>query len=335
MGVSGVAKAAGIWAGGLLLGLGLPYLPSISPPLLISFIGEFPVPDYSFALPFLKTNTNTNATLAPAATATAAAVTEAETTSPFICDASHTYRTELVSLEPLIIYIHNLISPSEITALLETAEPRFAPSQVTKYGRQQQTSDRTSSSAGLPRDDPAVVCVLNRTRTFLGTMLRDGWDEMGPPQLVRYSAGQRFNVHHDWYEYPQWAVDGSLRKWNRVASFFAILEDDCTEGETHFPFAKPITAPSPNGEGIWQGSKEVVGMEDGEEAQESEGNKPFWREHEEGGLAFRPVAGNAVFWVNLHANGTGDERTNHAGLPLGKGRKTAMNIWPRQYYPYE
>lgn len=49
-------------------------------------------------------------------------------------------------------------------------------------------------------------------------------------------------------------------------------------------------------------------------------------------IAFRPVRGNALFWVNLDANGTGDSRTLHAGLPLQDGLKTAMNIWPRQYY---
>jgi prolyl 4-hydroxylase len=313
MASSSIAKAAGLWAGGLLLGLGIPYLPSLSSTQLTAFVGDFPVPDYAFALPFFKNNTTPPAS--------------ADDPLPFVCDASHTYRTELVSLEPLIIYIHNLISPVEIAALLETAEPRFAPSQVTKHGRQQQTSDRTSSSAGLPRDDPAVMCVLNRTRRFLGTMMRDGWDEMGPPQLVRYSSGQRFNVHHDWFENPQWAPDGSLKKWNRVASFFVILEDNCTEGETHFPYAKPIVLPSPQGELMWQG--------EGAHKEEEDEAKPLWREHEEGGLAFRPVAGNAIFWVNLHQNGTGDVRTNHAGLPLGKGRKTAMNIWPRQYYPYE
>ncbi|KAK4032410.1 hypothetical protein C8A01DRAFT_41152 [Parachaetomium inaequale] len=306
-----IAKAAGIWAGGLLLGLGLPYLPNLTSPRLTSFIGDFPIPDYPFAFPFFKNHTNLNTTSAPE--------------TPFVCDTSHTYRTELVSLEPLIIYIHDLITPAEITSLLETAEPKFAPSQVTKHGRQQQTSDRTSSSAGLPRDDPTVMCVLNRTRTFLGTMLRDGWDEMGPPQLVRYSSGQRFNVHHDWFDSPQWAPDGSPRKWNRVASFFAILEDTCTGGETHFPFAKPISSSSPLGEVMWQGAVT-------EEKQEA---KPLWRKHEDGGLAFRPVAGNAIFWVNLHANGTGDPRTNHAGLPLETGRKTAMNIWPRQYYTYD
>ncbi len=314
MAVGSVVRAASLWAGGLLLGLGIPHLPTLSSPRLASLIGDLPVPDYSLVLPFFK-NKTTNATA------------DIDVAVPFVCDAAHTYRTELVSFEPLIIYIHNLITPVEIDSLLATAEPKFAPSQVNKYGRQEHTKDRTSSSAGLPRDDPAVMCVLNRTRTFLGTMLRDGWDEMGPPQLVRYSAGQRFNVHHDWYEYPQWANDGSMRKWNRVASFFAILQDNCTEGETYFPYAKAITPPSPLGETMWRGK--------GAQADEKEEVKPLWREHEDGGLAFRPVAGNAIFWVNLHANGTGDTRTNHAGLPLGKGRKTAMNIWPRQYYPYE
>jgi prolyl 4-hydroxylase len=310
MAVPSIVKVAGISAGAVLLGLSIPYLPDISAPQLTSFIGGFPVPDYPFAFPFFKNNT------------------ESPVHVPFECDLLHTYRTELVSLDPLIIYIHNLVSPTEITSLLETAEPKFAPSHVTKHGRKQQTSDRTSSSAGLPRDDPAVICVLRRTRTFLGTMLRDGWDEMGPPQLVRYSSGQRFNVHHDWYEVPQWAPDGSNRKWNRIASFFAILQDNCTGGETHFPHAKAITLPSPQGEPIWQG-----GIED--QIGKQQMVRPLWREHEDGGLAFRPVAGNAIFWVNLHSNGTGDLRTTHAGLPLDSGQKTAMNIWPRQYYPYE
>ncbi|KAK4156139.1 hypothetical protein C8A00DRAFT_12891 [Chaetomidium leptoderma] len=310
MAVTSIAKAAGIWAGGLLLGLGLPYLQDLADPHLTSFIGHHPIPDYPFPFPFPKNN-KTNAPI----------------DTPFVCDASHRYRTELVSLEPLIIYVHNLISPVEIASLLETAEPKFAPSQVTKYGRQQKTSDRTSSSAGLPRDDPTVMCVLDRTRTFLGTMMRDGWDEMGPPQLVRYSSGQRFNVHHDWFNNPQWASDGSHRRWNRLASFFAILQDNCTGGETHFPFAKVITPTSPRGETIWKGG--IV------KTSEDEVVRPLWREHEDGGLAFRPVAGNAIFWVNLHANGTGDTRTNHAGLPLDSGQKTAMNIWPRQYYPDE
>ena len=310
MATHGLVKVASLSAGAVLVALSAPYLSNLAPPQLMSFVGDLPIPDFPLAIPFFR---HTNATAA-----------SPPVEEGFVCDLKHTYRTELVSLDPLIIYIHDLITPREITTLLETAEPKFKPSQVTKYGRQQNTNDRTSSSAGLPRDDPAVVCVLNRSRSFLGTMVRDGWDEMGPPQLVRYTTGQRFNVHHDWFNSPVWANDGSDRRWNRVASFFAILQDNCTGGETHFPFAKPIV-PLDNKHGwMWRGGPK--------DPENTDNYKPLWREHEDGGLAFRPVAGNAVFWVNLHPNGTGDPRTNHAGLPLGDGLKTAMNIWPRRYF---
>lgn len=50
----------------------------------------------------------------------------------------------------------------------------------------------------------------------------------------------------------------------------------------------------------------------------------------EGGVTFRPVEGNAVFWENLGDRGEGDERTMHAGLPLVGGEKVGMNIWTRE-----
>ncbi len=127
---------------------------------------------------------------------------------------------------------------------------------------------------------------------------------MGPPQLVRYTAGQRFNIHHDWFGTAQWAVDGSMRKWNRVASFFVILQDNCTGGETHFPYAQPAS--------IQEGRERDEGAGEAENWRWSDSD-PVWRKHERGGLAFRPIAGNAVFWINLHANRTGDRRVMHAG----------------------
>lgn len=143
---------------------------------------------------------------------------------------------------------------------------------------------------------------------------------MGVPQLVRYEPGQQYGLHHDWLRVPQAAFDGSPRTFNRVVSFFAILQDNCTGGETHFPFVKPVAPQSGRDRG-----------RDEEGAPPS--LPPLWREHEDGGLAFTPVAGNALFWVNLFPNGTGDWRTVHAGLPVVEGEKIAMNIWPRQYRP--
>lgn len=244
-------------------------------------------------------------------------------TKNLVCE-SPAYHTEIVSLDPLLIYIHSFLREDEINALLATAEPLFKPSQVTKSGKKVATSDRTSTSAGLPLHDPVVQCVLARARGFMGTMMVEGEDEMGPPQLVRYGAAQRFNIHHDWYDTPQWAYDGSRRKFNRIASFFAVLQDNCTSGETYFPYIGERPAPDGDFAGTIQGAGPGRTWRDSD---------PVWREHEDGGIAFRPVKGNALFWVNLHADGSGDERTMHAGLRVGEGLKTAMNIWPRHFYP--
>ncbi|KAJ2970353.1 hypothetical protein NUW58_g9725 [Xylaria curta] len=229
--------------------------------------------------------------------------------SDLLCE-DQSYKTELISLDPLVIYIRDFFNAKDIDGILHAGEDRFSPSVVNHNGKMIQNPYRTSWSAGLPAEDPAVQCVLERSRQFLGTMLDPNEDEMGVPQLVQYHEGQEYNLHHDWMRIPQAAFDGSPRSFNRVASFFVILQDTCTGGETWFPFIKAVS-PQPK---------------------ESD-NGRLWREHEDGGIAFKPVAGNALFWVNLFPNGTGDTRTVHAGLPVTGGLKTAMNIWPRQYRP--
>lgn len=46
-----------------------------------------------------------------------------------------------------------------------------------------------------------------------------------------------------------------------------------------------------------------------------------------GGVAVKPIAGNAVFWVNFKEDGTGIHETLHAGEPIVTGTKVGMNIW--------
>ncbi|KAK2057878.1 2OG-Fe(II) oxygenase family oxidoreductase [Colletotrichum caudatum] len=228
---------------------------------------------------------------------------------PFVC-AAHNYTTEIISLDPLVIYIRDFLNEADVAGLLAAGEGEFRPSYVFKDGVAQGTPDRTSWSAGLSAEDAAVRCVTRRAEGFMGAALAPGRDEVGAPQLVRYTTGQRFNVHRDWYDgFQPDARTGRDRRWNRVASFLAVLEDGCAGGETWFPRVRAATP------------QHLAGA----------GGSRHWRRHEEGGLAFRPVRGNAVFWVNLHANGTGDERVVHAGLPVESGVKTAMNIWPRRY----
>ena len=47
----------------------------------------------------------------------------------------------------------------------------------------------------------------------------------------------------------------------------------------------------------------------------------------EGGVAFKPVLGNAIFWSSVYPNGTYHEGTYHAGMPVKKGQKVGLNVW--------
>jgi prolyl 4-hydroxylase len=51
------------------------------------------------------------------------------------------------------------------------------------------------------------------------------------------------------------------------------------------------------------------------------------------GTVFKPIAGNAVYWENFRADGTGRgyEESWHAGLPVVEGVKIGLNIWSWGY----
>lgn len=259
----------------------------------------------------------------------------------------HNYTTTLISLDPLLIYIHNFISPSESSYLMDLGIPLLQPSPITGYGSDTQGGQtRTSWSAPLPVNNTLVDCILARAESFMGTLLLQGRDNMGQAQLVRYTEGQKFDLHHDWFSRPRLldedAKSGRRRLYNRIATIFLTLQaDNITEGtgETWFPYVRPITSSTTTQ--AQAGSDQSKDEEKSTIAQGAhavgEGRKdasnPWWREHEDGGMAFRAIPGNALFWVNMFPNnGSGDGRTLHAGLPVKGGVKTAMNIWPRVFF---
>lgn len=132
------------------------------------------------------------------------------------------------------------------------------------------------------------------------------------PQLVRYFPNQRYDLHTDFWPRHQRLPDGSGRLFNRPASFFVFLRDNCTLGHTWFP---SITIEE--GKEVAFGGRVARGKEDGGDGR---------------GVRFKPVKGSAVFWVNIGEDGIGDRRMLHAGLPVREGEKIGLNIWPRKFY---
>ena len=168
---------------------------------------------------------------------------------------------------------------------------------------------RTSYSAYLDKSDPTIACIGARALDFHGGVQR-ALGDYGNPQLVRYEPGQKVNLHYDWWNEPQ---KRNGQSYNRRTTVLAYLEDACTGGETYFPLIRALN------DSVAQGR--------------SYQEMRFWTDTDDGqGLLVRPRRGNALYWVNLHANGTGDARTLHASLPVTEGRKVAMNFWPPQYF---
>jgi len=132
-----------------------------------------------------------------------------------------------------------------------------------------------------------------------------------PMQLVKYEVSQQYHYHTDWFTPATAARHATAAQGgNRASSIFGYVwvANDTTGGGTNFPH---LDAPGP---GRWCDE----GLVDCDEA---------W----ERGTTFRPVEGNAIYWANLRDDGSGDDRTLHAGLPVtGGGGKVGLNIWTRQ-----
>jgi prolyl 4-hydroxylase len=205
--------------------------------------------------------------------------------------------TQVLSVDPMMLYLHDFLSPSEIQHLLTLGAPLFQRSLI-KDGTV--SPFRTSESCFLPGNDSIVSLIKTRAHHLLGGLAYDGLEAI---QLVRYYPGQKVNLHYDWSKEPK--LDRQGRKYNRLASFFIYLQDECTGGETWFPNVTVSEAGRLGRERIKQG-------------------------HDDRGTSVVASKGSGLFWINLGDDGTGDRRTLHAGLPVGEGVKVGMNVWVKR-----
>ncbi|KAI1266119.1 2OG-Fe(II) oxygenase superfamily protein [Xylariaceae sp. FL1019] len=212
------------------------------------------------------------------------------------------YQSHILSRSPLVIYLDGFITPVEQRHLQEITKDTFSHSAVAdSAGVQGLRQSRTSQSTSVVRDD-TVRCIEERARLF------QGFDtpriHLEPLQLVKYGEGEQYHFHTDWFTNA--LHSSSAMGGNRISSFFAyVTAENITGGGTNFPMVKPPHDPR------WCAFIDC--------------DEPW-----ENGVTFRPIVGNAIFWSNLLDDGTGDQRTLHAGLPLTSGEKIGMNIWTRQ-----
>ncbi|KAJ5988868.1 hypothetical protein N7481_004078 [Penicillium waksmanii] len=242
------------------------------------------------------------------------------------------YRVHLLSRAPLILYIENFLGAEEADHLVDIRQDQPVPylpsypssilqnsSSLNKYTpsivydgitERVDPTKRLSDRALLDRDD-TVRCLEERARAFQGWRPHLYIERMW---AQRYNASGHYRHHYDW--------TGSLaRGGDRLSTFMVYLGADCEGGGTNFPRLQMPTREEEaqagaTGEG---GSGPGAGTGTGEDGRLARSKKD--------GITVKPIKGNAVFWENLRADGTGYTETWHAAYPVTSGTKVGLNIW--------
>ena len=149
------------------------------------------------------------------------------------------------------------------------------------------------SSYFFPKENTVTDSILRRVRDFEGH-----WPNISiePIRIQKYDENGHFGYHHDAMD------DRDAFRGNRIATFMIYLEDNASGGGTHFPELKTSFNTSDKCDII-----DCSGLNNG---------TTFW-----------PIAGNAIFWMNVLKDGRRNPEMIHAGLPVVSGVKTIMNIW--------
>ncbi|KAK0387379.1 hypothetical protein NLU13_5691 [Sarocladium strictum] len=209
------------------------------------------------------------------------------------------YSVEILSIDPFVLYINDFLSQEEIRYILD-----FIYEENRKLGSGDETVSVNERAPRFPWKEPLNVCLSQRMKSLLGNVQHI---EIEPVRVIQYERNEKIQVHYDWFPETRNETgqkNTSARPNNRLGSILAYVDDDCEGGETYFPEVKSVAETA-----------------DSEKFSISENCR---------GLLVKPKKGNAIFWNNLHANGSGDVRTAHAGMPVTRGTKVAINIW--SYY---
>ncbi|KAH9233228.1 hypothetical protein K456DRAFT_1750527 [Colletotrichum gloeosporioides 23] len=186
---------------------------------------------------------------------------------------AHRYETQIVSQDPLIIYIHDFLNQDEISHVLAASEGRFEPSKVYN-GPEHFVDPKTHiSESAILQPDIIIRRIKRRATSFRGW--RNNSTFIEDLKVQRYGFNGYYSFHYDW--------DKMTLEGNRVATFMPVDQRWC-------------------------------GIIDCDET-----------EYE--GTTFKPVAGSAVYWENMHANGSFHRGVRHASLPVKSGEKVGLNIW--------
>jgi prolyl 4-hydroxylase len=144
------------------------------------------------------------------------------------------------------VIVPDILEPHECEYIIEKAENSFTRSTV--VGIDGPDESRTSETAWIGKDDPVARKILEKACELTGKCYKNA-EEL---QVVRYKPGTYYRAHHDACCEDSEACSLFENKGGqRVGTLLVYLNDDFTDGETHFPDFEDLKMKVPPGSAIF------------------------------------------------------------------------------------
>lgn len=126
--------------------------------------------------------------------------------------------------------VDSVLTREDCRYIMQKADALFTPSTV--VGVEGLDPSRTSETAWISREDPVARKIFQKATELTGKPM-DCCEDL---QVVRYKPGTFYRAHHDsCCEDTPACQDFGARGGQRVGTLLVYLNDDFTDGETHFP----------------------------------------------------------------------------------------------------
>jgi prolyl 4-hydroxylase len=138
--------------------------------------------------------------------------------------------TGVKALNSTVYYLPGFLSEEECNGLVSLASPRLSRSTV-QLEKSQVSRDRTSYTTNLLKAETPLVRIIEERAS--GVALYP-LDHLEPLQVVRYSPGQFFKPHYDYFIPGAKGSTSQLQRGGqRTVTIFVYLND--SDGDTVFP----------------------------------------------------------------------------------------------------
>jgi prolyl 4-hydroxylase len=144
-------------------------------------------------------------------------------------DRGRGYTDNESTWQPPVI-IDSVLNTDECKYIMNKADSLFKPS--TTVGSSAPNDTRTSETAWIPKDDPVARKVFQKASELTGKTM-DCCEDL---QVVRYKPGTYYRAHHDaCCDESEECSIFEKQGGQRIGTLLIYLNDEFTDGETHFP----------------------------------------------------------------------------------------------------